>query len=312
MESIIEFDGEDRISNLPESVLEHLQSFLSLKQAAQTSILSKRWRELWHLCPDVEFDFTWEQLFSGYNGLERRRKLFDYLEKFLQYRVIEKIRMRRFTVCMVSTGSEFNLFINRCVFYAVLSDVKEFRLYIRVGSLDLYELPRMVLSAESLQVLELYECKLESSTRNNVKLPHLRQLRLLCFSVHDDVINDLIAKSPSIEYLSIDHCSYKNLKLPCPNLKSLLIRNCPFLDEVNIEASKLSIFGYFGQTLTFHLNGLALTNCIFDFWNPKDLVPPMQAVWLAIHGSIPSGSDYEVLEIFNNMEVSLSLLLSKV
>lgn len=107
MENIIEFDSEDRISNLPEPILEHILSFMSLKQAAQTSILSKRWRQLWHLCPLVIFDRTWEWLFSDFYGLERRRELFGYLEKVLQYRVLGKIRMQKFVVSMTSANSEF-------------------------------------------------------------------------------------------------------------------------------------------------------------------------------------------------------------
>lgn len=157
----------------------------------------------------------------------------------------------------------------------------------------------MVLSTGSLQTLVLCHCKLESSIRYNVKLPFLRKLHLLHFVVDDDLINDLVTKSPLIEDICICICEYKSIKFSYPNLKSLLIKNCPSLDEVNIKTPQLSEFSYYGKIITVHLNGLALTKCTFDFWNPKDSNPNFQAIWLEFHGSFPS--DYEVCWKYSTM-----------
>ncbi|CAH8269110.1 unnamed protein product [Arabidopsis lyrata] len=46
----------DAINNLPEHVLCHILSFLSTKDAALTSVLSKRWRDLFTLIPSLDFD----------------------------------------------------------------------------------------------------------------------------------------------------------------------------------------------------------------------------------------------------------------
>jgi len=48
----------DRISNLPEDILVHIFSPLPTKQAFVTSILSKRWKNLWCLVPALEFAGT--------------------------------------------------------------------------------------------------------------------------------------------------------------------------------------------------------------------------------------------------------------
>ncbi|EOA26100.1 hypothetical protein CARUB_v10019522mg, partial [Capsella rubella] len=56
--------NEDRISELPEDLLLHILSSLPTEDAIATSVLSKRWRSLWKLVPNLEFDSEYHRDFS--------------------------------------------------------------------------------------------------------------------------------------------------------------------------------------------------------------------------------------------------------
>ncbi|KAJ4845774.1 hypothetical protein Tsubulata_045739 [Turnera subulata] len=52
-----EGDGKDRLSDLEDALIHHIFSFLpDTKFAARTSVLSKRWKNLWISLPDLTFD----------------------------------------------------------------------------------------------------------------------------------------------------------------------------------------------------------------------------------------------------------------
>ncbi|XP_058760939.1 F-box/FBD/LRR-repeat protein At1g51370-like [Vicia villosa] len=46
---------EDKISRLPDEILSHILSFLTTKKAVRTSLLSKRWTDLWQSCDTIDF-----------------------------------------------------------------------------------------------------------------------------------------------------------------------------------------------------------------------------------------------------------------
>ncbi|XP_009150780.2 F-box/LRR-repeat protein At3g58930 [Brassica rapa] len=70
----------DRIGSLPEEVLSHILSFLTTKEAAITSILSKRWRNLFTLVPNLDID---DSVFL--NPEEGKRERDGILQSFMDF-----------------------------------------------------------------------------------------------------------------------------------------------------------------------------------------------------------------------------------
>ena len=70
----------DRIGSLPEEVLSHILSFLTTKEAAITSILSKRWRNLFTLVPSLDID---DSVFL--NPEEGKRERDGILQSFMDF-----------------------------------------------------------------------------------------------------------------------------------------------------------------------------------------------------------------------------------
>ncbi|CAI9105143.1 OLC1v1004002C1 [Oldenlandia corymbosa var. corymbosa] len=81
---------EDRISELPDEILSLILSFLTLKEAGRTSILSKRWKHVWKYVPDLDFNAftTLCEMVTGEDYLDRiireRPKFVNWVNKVLQ------------------------------------------------------------------------------------------------------------------------------------------------------------------------------------------------------------------------------------
>ncbi|XP_026411071.1 F-box protein At1g60400-like [Papaver somniferum] len=85
--------GTDRISELPESLTHHILSFLPIKRAASTTILSKRWNNRWLSLPVLEFT-EWRSPPTATTTLEDRKEEEEEADSDTdgseqEYRVIE-------------------------------------------------------------------------------------------------------------------------------------------------------------------------------------------------------------------------------
>ncbi|XP_031269424.1 F-box/LRR-repeat protein 25-like [Pistacia vera] len=219
-------DNLDRISALPDSILHRILSFLSLKQAVRTSVLSKSWKETWHTCPILVLgDFA------------RAKEELKFIEQTLLNRHMEMISLRKLVISLSCfwNDPEFAALVDRCVCFAIGSNVKELKLQFPF-CWGRYNLPQIVFCAKSIDVLELYHCNL-SRPRIGVQLS-LRKLCLVGVYVDDQMIENLFARCPLIEYLTIESSKgFKSLELfSLSELHEVEISNNGELEKVEINA----------------------------------------------------------------------------
>lgn len=87
----------DRINGLSDEIICHILSFLAIKESALTSVLSKRWRNLFALTPNLHLDDDDLQVGCG-------QSFIDFVDRVLA--VSDNFPIRKISIkCRKSIGS---------------------------------------------------------------------------------------------------------------------------------------------------------------------------------------------------------------
>ncbi|KAK4268298.1 hypothetical protein QN277_024974 [Acacia crassicarpa] len=164
-----EAEMRDRISDLPDSLLLHILSFLPAKEAVATSLLSKRWRPLWFSLPTLKLcrqDFQRFTFFHQFVG--KILKLVDLkaVKKFVfeceYYKSRDYFRPQK---------------ISEWINAVILDKVEHLELNLYLGNND-YELPSNIFTTINIKVLKLSGGVTVGSTLSHVNLGLLQVLHL--------------------------------------------------------------------------------------------------------------------------------------
>ncbi|KAI3935651.1 hypothetical protein MKW98_022659, partial [Papaver atlanticum] len=258
---------KDRISNLPDSLVHHILSFMDIKYAVQSCVWSRRWRYIWISLPFLRFSDAihyYDKEDSTDEELEQATKRYvKFVNQVLDHR--DNTDILRFHLKFSSlrpTVSE----IRRWVDTAVSRNVQELVLKSYVQGLmynfktvpeDGIEIPPCLLTCQSLTKMELELCGLEHYDDykiilpNEMSLPRLKSLRLSLeeMSFNDEKLtNRFFSSFPSLETMILEMGSYgihhMNLHISFPKLKYFKFdsQNYESNCEVKLHAPSLSSF----------------------------------------------------------------------
>ncbi|XVF03777.1 hypothetical protein REPUB_Repub05bG0022400 [Reevesia pubescens] len=206
----------DRISLLPDKVLCHIISFLPLKEAICTSILSKRWSKIFTLMSNLSFeDYFKKRKLDSY-------RFMNFVDQVLFYHIrdVDKFRLK----C-----GEF-IDPNRVdgwIRYALRNNVRELDLCLNCKE---FKMPIWVFTCKTLVSLRLNilgKCKFVLKLPLKISFPSLKSLHLFGIQFpDDDSIRRLFSSCSMLEELVVDVCILKEqckFNVSSPTLKRLTI-----------------------------------------------------------------------------------------
>lgn len=230
----IRIDCLDRISALPEAILQHIMSFLPVDQLVRTSVLSKAWLRAWITFPVLEID---EITPPNPKQREKMLKARSYWEKVVRIRHKYMVAISKLTLktSRREADAAFKLTI-RCILYVIKNNVKELELEHSLPVGVWYDLPQIVLCSKSVNVLKLKGYKL-GSLRSDVELSSLRKLSLSDVYAADQVVNNLVAQCPLIEDLEFVRCQgFNSLEIKALNARSISIASLAASCKIDITS----------------------------------------------------------------------------
>lgn len=255
-------NGFDNMSRLPNELLLSIISFLPMKDAARTSVLSKRWRNLYVLSPNLEFDFSE----SGAYGTMVLMNAVDRL-----FLIRNRHPINRFGLCCSESQGFQPSHLEWWIHCMMWHGIREIDLFVPADLM----IPPSLFSCKTLVVLHLSsKCGAEMEIPAEVFLPSLKDLYLndvISFAKDAAACERLISNCPVLESFvyAIENDDGKFV-VSSPTLKHLNI-SCILL-EIVIDAPSLVSLEYCVSHAVSHkfINVPSLTRAKLHFLQDEE------------------------------------------
>ncbi|KAI3971547.1 hypothetical protein MKW92_034830, partial [Papaver armeniacum] len=165
---------EDRISELPDTIIHHILSFLETETIVCTSRLSKRWRYVWTTMPS--FDFT---LLQGHHQEVGTKTVQNFIDRLLLFRQ-PSLKIIKFALTSDHVFDAFK--VHEWISKIISCNIEELSLDLRFFSNPI-PFQRRLFNCESLVELRL-RIDISHWIPESIYLPKLKLLQLsnICFS----------------------------------------------------------------------------------------------------------------------------------
>ncbi|XP_074284610.1 putative F-box/LRR-repeat protein At4g15060 [Silene latifolia] len=245
----------DRLSDLPDSILHHIISFLGTAEACRTSILAKTWAHIWstglildfkpqYLVPKIDGDFV--ESSTGPYSDETIDRLMSFIESTMLQYSEKNLSIKIFRLEYPIIDPDMAERIDRWVGIALRNQVEELSLSVIPDDPPSYKLPAILFFSKSLMSMKL--CRVRLPYLKNAKLISLQSLDLTKVDVDEQMLQDIIMSCP-LKNLKLDRCSgLQNISIPCcSRLESLHVaRSVPIGGTISVDTISLQCLTYNG------------------------------------------------------------------
>ncbi|CAL1408453.1 unnamed protein product [Linum trigynum] len=214
---------DDRITILPADVIHRILLFLPLKAAARTALLSTQWRSHWRRIPQLVFfnDFR----IAPNDESMMKTLIFNICRVLLLHDgPIEKFTLAVPGLRSAPCESE----IGQIILHLSNRDVKTFQLVFYVRDNQVYKLHSALFSCHQLNALDLRYCEFRQPSWF-VGFGKLNILHMCQVILPTDFFENFLGK--------------------CPNLQTLLVKDCVGPSNIEVVAPRLQIFTFYGYLL---------------------------------------------------------------
>ncbi|KAK2984818.1 hypothetical protein RJ640_004643 [Escallonia rubra] len=251
-------NGEDRLSDLPDSILTEILSYIPTKNAVATSILSKRWTvSLWSSLPDLSFRdnlLLHEDDGNPIPSASQVTKFTAFIDRVIRLREVPHVRR----VALHITTAVDPAAISQWICSLVGLNLRELDLFVLRKDKEI-TLPECLYTCESLERLRFDSSLKIKIPRKVVCFPNLKVLSVdWFFRKNNDITKKLFSRCPVLEDLSImgtmeEECRVR-IRIAAPALKRLRMKlqcseNDPNACKVEINAPNLKSLDLCGNFL---------------------------------------------------------------
>lgn len=203
--------GRDWISKLPDELLCKILSCLSTKNSVRTSVLSRRWRNLWSAVPTLDLKTS---------KFEDDDDFWDFFDGFMESN--KDLDLKRFKLVYNIGEHTHGDFVSR-IDEVVKRKVCHLTI-LNMGGVeyDFVRMPLSLYSCATLVKLELYSVLFDAPGSALVSLPCVKTMTLKGVMFDgDQVLTNLISRCPVLEELFMVTHPGEQLKVICVRSRSL-------------------------------------------------------------------------------------------
>jgi hypothetical protein len=188
----------NRISNLSDSLLCHILSFLPTIEAVATSLLSSRWKTVWTLVPNLYFDVDKIKAISNSSSSDQYHVTFaQILFSVWALRNVNCVQKFRLKGQYLDSDS---IYIDSCVRAVITRDVEY--IHLNIGYDEPLKMPCSLFICKTLVVLKL-KGDISVNPPCASSLPSLKTLYLICVTYSEESIFRLLIGCPVLQNLFI-------------------------------------------------------------------------------------------------------------